>query len=63
MALVRQVCAHIYILDFGRLIFEGTSDEMLASDLVRAAYLGSEEAALEESEASGVLGEEVTEPA
>jgi hypothetical protein len=31
--------------------------------LVRAAYLGSEEAALEEPEASGVLVEEVTEPA
>jgi ABC-type branched-subunit amino acid transport system ATPase component len=61
MALVRQVCAHVYVLDFGRLIFEGTSDEMLASEVVRAAYLGSEEAALEE--AAGVLVEEVTEPA
>jgi ABC-type lipopolysaccharide export system ATPase subunit len=61
MALVRQVCAHVYVLDFGRLIFEGTSDEMLASEVVRAAYLGSEEAALEE--AAGVLVDEVTEPA
>ena len=42
MALVRQVCAHIYVLDFGRLVFEGSPDEMLASDVVRAAYLGSE---------------------
>jgi ABC-type branched-subunit amino acid transport system ATPase component len=42
MALVRQVCAHIYMLDFGRLVFEGSPDEMLASDIVRAAYLGSE---------------------
>jgi ABC-type branched-subunit amino acid transport system ATPase component/branched-subunit amino acid ABC-type transport system permease component len=63
MALVRQVCTHIYVLDFGRLIFEGTSGEMLASELVRAAYLGSEEAALQVPEASGVLVEEVTEPA
>jgi ABC-type branched-subunit amino acid transport system ATPase component len=42
MALVRQVCAHIYVLDFGRLVFEGNPDEMLNSDIVRAAYLGSE---------------------
>jgi ABC-type branched-subunit amino acid transport system ATPase component len=42
MALVRQVCAHIYVLDFGRLVFEGSPTEMLNSDIVRAAYLGSE---------------------
>jgi ABC-type branched-subunit amino acid transport system ATPase component/branched-subunit amino acid ABC-type transport system permease component len=42
MALVRQVCAHIYVLDFGRLVFEGSPSEMLNSDIVRAAYLGSE---------------------
>jgi ABC-type branched-subunit amino acid transport system ATPase component/branched-subunit amino acid ABC-type transport system permease component len=42
MALVRQVCSHIYILDFGRLIFEGSPSEMVASDIVRVAYLGSE---------------------
>jgi ABC-type branched-subunit amino acid transport system ATPase component/branched-subunit amino acid ABC-type transport system permease component len=42
MALVRQVCSHIYILDFGSLIFEGSPLEMVASDVVRAAYLGSE---------------------
>jgi ABC-type branched-subunit amino acid transport system ATPase component len=42
MALVRQVCAHIYVLDFGRLVFEGSPTEMLNSDVVRAAYLGSE---------------------
>jgi ABC-type branched-subunit amino acid transport system ATPase component len=45
MALVRQVCAHIYMLDFGRLVFEGSPDEMLASDVVRSAYLGSESVA------------------
>jgi ABC-type cobalamin/Fe3+-siderophores transport system ATPase subunit len=36
------VCSHVYVLDFGRLVFEGTPDEMLSSDIVRAAYLGSE---------------------
>jgi len=42
MELVRQVCDHIYVLDFGQLIFEGSPTEMLASPAVRAAYLGSE---------------------
>ncbi|HLN18488.1 MAG TPA: branched-chain amino acid ABC transporter permease/ATP-binding protein [Acidimicrobiales bacterium] len=42
MSLVRQVCTHIYVLDFGKLIFEGNAQEMLASEVVRAAYLGSE---------------------
>ena len=35
MALVRQVCRNIYVLDFGQLIFEGTPAEMLASPVVR----------------------------
>jgi ABC-type branched-subunit amino acid transport system ATPase component len=48
MALVRGVCDYVYVLDFGRLIFDGTADEMLASDVVRSAYLGSEEAAVVE---------------
>ena len=42
MSLVRQVCANIFVLDFGELIFEGTPAEMLASSVVRDAYLGSE---------------------
>jgi ABC-type branched-subunit amino acid transport system ATPase component len=42
MALVRQVCQNIYVLDFGQLVFEGTGAEMLASPVVRNAYLGSE---------------------
>lgn len=42
MALVRQVCHTIYVLDFGQLVFEGTPAEMLASPVVRNAYLGSE---------------------
>ena len=42
MSLVRQVCADIYVLDFGTLIFEGSPEQMLQSEIVRAAYLGSE---------------------
>jgi ABC-type branched-subunit amino acid transport system ATPase component/branched-subunit amino acid ABC-type transport system permease component len=41
MTLVREVCDYLYVLDFGRLIFEGTPDQMHQSDQVRAAYLGS----------------------
>ena len=42
MALVRQVCRNIYVLDFGQMVFEGSAAEMLASPVVRSAYLGSE---------------------
>ena len=42
MSLVQQVCDRVYVLDFGRMLFEGTASEMLGSDVVRAAYLGSE---------------------
>ena len=31
MSLVMDVCEHIYVLDFGRLLFEGTPDEVVAS--------------------------------
>jgi ABC-type branched-subunit amino acid transport system ATPase component/branched-subunit amino acid ABC-type transport system permease component len=54
MALVRQVCNRVWVLDFGRLIFEGDCSEMLSSDVVKAAYLGSEGA----REAADVLERE-----
>jgi ABC-type branched-subunit amino acid transport system ATPase component len=40
MALVQQTCEQVYVLDFGEMIFEGRAQEMLASDVVRTAYLG-----------------------
>jgi len=42
MELVMSVCSHIYVLDFGVPLFEGTPDEVMASHEVRAAYLGSD---------------------
>jgi ABC-type branched-subunit amino acid transport system ATPase component len=44
MDLVMRVCDHIFVLDFGHLLFDGTPDAVRRSDLVRAAYLGSEAA-------------------
>jgi ABC-type branched-subunit amino acid transport system ATPase component len=42
MSLVMRICHWVHVLDFGRLIFEGTTDATRSSDEVRAAYLGSE---------------------
>jgi ABC-type branched-subunit amino acid transport system ATPase component len=40
MTLVNRLCDYVYVLDFGKLIFEGTATELGASEIVRAAYLG-----------------------
>jgi ABC-type branched-subunit amino acid transport system ATPase component len=42
MALVATICSYIYVLDFGRLIYAGPTADAMASELVRAAYLGSD---------------------
>jgi branched-chain amino acid transport system ATP-binding protein len=39
--LVASFTTRSYVLDFGRMILEGPTNEVLASDLVRAAYLGN----------------------
>jgi ABC-type branched-subunit amino acid transport system ATPase component len=41
MELVLGVCDYLYVLDFGRLLFEGTAAEAVKSEVVRAAYLGT----------------------
>jgi ABC-type branched-subunit amino acid transport system ATPase component len=50
MAVVMSICDYIYVLDFGKLVFEGTPAEVRTSPVVQAAYLGEEEAVLEELE-------------
>ena len=41
VALVAAVSYRVYVLDFGRLIMEGTADEVRRDQRVRDAYLGS----------------------
>lgn len=41
MSLIAEICDHVHVLDYGRLIFSGTPGEVLASEIVRAAYLGT----------------------
>jgi branched-chain amino acid transport system ATP-binding protein len=39
--LVRRVTSRLYVLDFGTLIAEGPTAEVLGADAVRKAYLGT----------------------
>lgn len=42
MNLVLSICDYIYVLDFGKMIFQGTPKEIISSPIVQAAYLGSD---------------------
>lgn len=59
MSLVLNVCDHIYVLDFGRMLFDGTPTEVAASEVVRAAYLGSESIEIDDAEPSQSIEEQV----
>jgi ABC-type branched-subunit amino acid transport system ATPase component/branched-subunit amino acid ABC-type transport system permease component len=41
VALVLRVCDHVYVLDFGAVIAEGTADELRTDRAVADAYLGA----------------------
>jgi ABC-type branched-subunit amino acid transport system ATPase component len=57
MSLVMDICEHLYVLDFGSLIFEGTPVEVSTSPVVQRAYLGSTELTTLASEVSdGTVG-------
>ncbi|WP_019873912.1 ABC transporter ATP-binding protein [Sporichthya polymorpha] len=43
MTVISGLCDYAYVLDFGQLIFEGVPSEVLTSDIVRKAYLGTED--------------------
>ena len=45
MDLVLEVCSHVYVLDFGRVIAAGSPSEIRGDERVIAAYLGSAVAA------------------
>jgi ABC-type branched-subunit amino acid transport system ATPase component/branched-subunit amino acid ABC-type transport system permease component len=54
MSLVMNVCDYIYVLDFGKLLFEGDAPSVAADPGVQAAYLGSASlAAAAEAERTG----------
>ena len=42
MGLVLEVCDYVYVLDFGRLIAQGTADDIRRNPAVITAYLGAE---------------------
>lgn len=55
MSLILSVCDYIYVLDFGKMIFEGSAADVASSPVVRAAYLGSEDVAPVDVESEGTL--------
>lgn len=42
MELVMRICEHVYVLDFGHLLSEGTPAQVQADPAVQTAYLGAE---------------------
>jgi ABC-type branched-subunit amino acid transport system ATPase component/ABC-type branched-subunit amino acid transport system permease subunit len=60
MHLVMGICEYIYVMDFGQKIFEGTPADVGSSQVVRAAYLGSEEILVGPTPQNGSAG--LTEP-
>lgn len=42
MEVIKRICDHVYVLDFGRLIASGSPDAVVSDPKVLAAYLGEE---------------------
>jgi len=61
MGLVLSICDYLYVLDFGRIIAEGTPAEIRANPQVIQAYLGESAGAAQEEAARGISdsGEEI----
>ena len=47
MELVTRICHHVHVLDFGTLIFDGSTDQMITNSIVRTAYLGERSSELD----------------
>jgi len=50
VSLVLSLCTNIYVLDFGRLIFEGPPSAVAASPVVQDAYLGTSALSIDEAQ-------------
>jgi branched-chain amino acid transport system ATP-binding protein len=53
MGVVMDLSHRVMVLDFGKLIAYGLPDEILANELVKKAYLGEEDDALDDEVTSG----------